>query len=221
MHVFWDPALDLAKTDLKAWLNTYDPKHLRFLDGKRPQAFLCRPLTNAQVIRKCNTFGDDLNLYREACFRASVYRVEDAWLRGASSQRTVQPAAMAELQQHVSEGVPSNDVSWLWGEQEMYDLFDPTTVLEVGESVRARTFLPPGTAPTFILPPSSRQLLTQQGGLLAAFSGRRGPRNSRRAGGATTSGDGDAPPGDATAEEPAEGNPLARSFQESMLSGKR
>lgn len=232
VYVFWDPAINLANTDMRRFINTRDPRHIDFRDGMRPMTFHCRPIRNKEALRVLMSYGHDEGSARVACFRAAVFRVENAYTLdtpvGEGSRPDIVPSSLVEHPDWLDESkVPKHDVGFIWSEDELWRTFDPTTVADVGEVIRTATFLPPSRSLTFTLPPSSSQLLTAQGDLLAAISKNRSTGQTSTPQGqpqTTTNDDSDDDSGDATAEDDPEvgseeESPLDRSIRKSVLTG--
>lgn len=223
VHVLWDPAIDLAESDYDGYLNTRDPACLKFLPDATPQTFWCRPIRNDTAVRKM--MGLPIHEAQIFAFKWAVYRVDNAYLWDGRVGVSVRPSVLDKHEADLGDGgVPPHRIKELWSDAELNQCFDPTTRLEVGEVIRALTFLPPGIEPGFTLPPTSQQLLLGQGRLLAAMLQSRSKESSSEDTSDETSASDDesAPDGDATAAAANEmqTNILARSMFASQQTGQ-
>lgn len=175
VHLFWDPALDVDKSDVRQYLNTRDPKQLQPIGGQKLQTFVCRPIVNDATIDRLERLP--LADAQKLAFRVSVFQVRDAIILDGSKVASLQPRAVTEREKDCDDvtdekgrvaRMPPLELDELWDPSEVSALFDRTTQREVGEVIRARCFLPPGIAQPYVLPPSSQRLLRLSGRLFAA-----------------------------------------------------
>jgi len=210
VHLFWDRAIDMGKTDLSLYLEEKDPDHLVWRPGEMGMAFWCRPIDTLTAERYLSTSPFE-SIQRGLAFRASVIRVEhcDGRLEdGASRPAGFVPERVAQAG---ADNLESLDSPWLMTDTEL-KLFDFATRQEVGEVALRRAFLPRGIVGGYRLPPSSQRLLEAMRALYAvqALSALETQTNSPPPGDETSADDAPpAEPGDVTAtasEPPGEGS---------------
>lgn len=157
---FWDPAINVAESDLTAFINERSMSSLVLRAGQRPMTFWLRPLTNRTVMRDIAGADDDQR--RWAAFQASVVKVTDALLRDrAGSVATWIPQYADEALSGRRKGA-----SFVLTDEEM-ELFDYAVLMEIGEVAVRRAFLPLLSEIGFVLPPTSLQVFNLSRSLLA------------------------------------------------------
>jgi hypothetical protein len=151
---FWDPAIDLEKTNYAEYAKTRDFKKLTFLPGKKPTVYRCRPLSNAYALGVVACQKEETLSYLEA-FRYSVFEVRNADLRDGRTDATVSPRAAADTAHMADEnGAPPRTLEGLWTDHELETMFSPLVIMEIGAVVKTHAFLDPRTDPIYLPPPT-------------------------------------------------------------------
>jgi hypothetical protein len=151
----YDNAIDTKAmgADLDRYYMERDLSLLRFHDGKQPSVFWARPLTRSEW-REVHSKTNQGDAY-EAAFRMGLQRVERLihpdgqvrdWVRPEDSSGRVKVLSDEILDQYFSEA----------------------DIQEVGMVIHRRAFLPPGSAVTYLLLPTSFAVLTGNSYRLAA-----------------------------------------------------
>lgn len=165
-HVFWDPAIDHAQSNIGKFIESRDVAHLVIREGRRPAAFHLRAIPNRLVLDHLAT-ESNIERKRQLAFRSALVRVENAQL-GDITSPLWQPQVVADAQR-TSEGRGLSRMFTLVSDDEL-ELFDPATVMEIGEVALTRAFLPKAFEASYALPPTSRRLLIMMHGLLAEMT---------------------------------------------------
>jgi len=165
-HVFWDPAIDHAQSNIGKFIETRDVAHLVMRAGAKPATYHLRAIPNRLVLDHLAT-EPNIDRKRQLAFRAALVRVEHAEL-GEMSTPLWQPQVVGEAQR-TSEGRGLSRIFTLVSDDEL-ELFDPPTVMEIGEVALTRAFLPKAFAASYALPPTSRRLLIMMHDLLVGMT---------------------------------------------------
>mgnify|MGYP003328861157 CR=1 FL=1 len=157
----WDKAIDVAKSDLAAFIDSRDMSKLKFRDNQHPTTYVLRDIPNALAVR--HLFSDNaVDMRRMLAFQMSVIAIKNVTLRDGRTLHEWRPRAVAESDTGVS---PS--AAFLVSTEEVNELFHLANVLDVGEVAHARSFLPPEIGAGFLLPPTSRQIVAASQQLFA------------------------------------------------------
>lgn len=157
----WDPAIDLAHPDTRwhEYIDHRDIDLLKLRTDPKPQVFVLRALSSRLAIQRLLTITNAQEA-RMAAFRACVIRIENPRIEGWDSPKFV-PQAVSQA--------GDNDLSSTFEllNQEELELFEPATILEIGEVAYGRAMLPKETKGGYVLPPGSQRLLIVMRDLLA------------------------------------------------------
>lgn len=153
---FWDPAIDIDRSNIKRYTNDYDIQHLKFKEGQEPVRYVCRPVKNRQALGPLQLPETDALRY-DAAFRCAVTQVkrgnETLW----RSSKDLADLGKAEC-------------IWSMTEEEA-EAYHPKTIETIGCAIWTRTFLPPELySDESALPLSLLQLAARMPALVAAWN---------------------------------------------------
>ncbi len=159
---FWDPAINIAKSSLKKYVETWDRTLLEMHPGKHPTVFVCRPIPNWMVFQHLHSEIND-GMRSMKAFQASVVKVTNAKLRDGRNVADWEPSSVAESEPSVLaekvEVLGRDELNYFW----------PAEVTCVGLAVCRHTFLPPTIGGGLPLPPTLLQLLVASRELFVAL----------------------------------------------------
>ena len=138
---WWDPALDMTKSEREEYARTRDPKLLRVLPGEEPTRYLVRLISVAHM-RFCDQALTEGERNARA-FTAGVERVLKPRLRNGTRPESVEGT------------IVSRDGLRLWDDSDLEALGCYPAEKEIGGVAYAHSYFPQGEERRFLLPPSS------------------------------------------------------------------